>query len=158
MLKLPNLFSSVEELREIWSDPDQRETFINALAEHGFDADQLQTLREMFEAEQNDLFDLLAYLSHETPMHTRKRRAELTRDNHEFFAQYDQEKAREFLSFILTRYEATGVVELSRKRLNHLIDQAELGTLADLKHAFGGSPKDLLDAFLALQHELYHCA
>ena len=39
---------------------------------------------------------------------------------------------------------------------NHLIEQANLGTLSDLKQAFGGSPQDILDTFLALQHELQH--
>ncbi|MFC4992299.1 EcoAI/FtnUII family type I restriction enzme subunit R [Rubritalea tangerina] len=158
MFKLPQLFSSVEELREIWSHPDKREDFIIQLAQHGFDSDQLKTLRAMFEAEACDLFDILTFLSHEKPLRKRSERVLSTKQNTTFFSQYPHADAQAFLEFILFRYEMTGIDELSRKRLNHLIEQAKLGTLADLKQAFGGSPKDVLDAFLALQHVLYHCA
>ncbi|MBN2684357.1 MAG: hypothetical protein JXR40_03685 [Pontiellaceae bacterium] len=48
MHKLPGLFSSEEELREIWADPDRRETLLRQLYDIGFDADQLSTLRQMF--------------------------------------------------------------------------------------------------------------
>ncbi len=157
MFKLPGLFSSAEELREIWSDPDQREVLLQKLVQAGFDAEQLATLRRMFAAEQNDLFDLLAFLAYEQPMETRRARAEATRANEAFFEQFQQEPARDFLHFVLNRYEKTGVSELARDRMPGLIKMSGLGTIRDASHAFGGSPTNVLAAFRKLQHELYHC-
>ena len=153
--KLPGLFSSVEELRETWSDPDQREELIQKLAQAGFDAEQLATLRQMFEAEQCDLFDLLAFLAFEQPMETRRVRAEATRENAAFFDQFEQQPARDFLHFVLNRYEETGVSELARDRMPGLIRMSGLGTTRDASRAFGGSPAQVLAAFRQLQQELY---
>ena len=156
MRKLPGLFSSVEELRETWSDPDQREILLNKLAQAGFDREQLATLRRMFAAEESDLFDLLAFLAFEQPMQKRRARAEATRAKTAFFARFDQQPARDFLDFVLSRYEETGVSELSRDRIPGLIKMSGLGTTRDASQAFGGSPANVLAAFRDLQHELYH--
>jgi type I restriction enzyme R subunit len=156
--QLPGLFKSVEELRDIWSDPDQRETLLNKLVQAGFDKEQLTVLRRMFEAEECDVFDLLAFLAFEQPMSTRHHRAEAVRSNQEFFGQYQQDKAKNFLRFVLNRYEQTGVTELSRERLPALIELSGLGTTKDASQAFGGKPAHLLEAFKQLQHQLYHTA
>ncbi|RKX23564.1 MAG: DEAD/DEAH box helicase, partial [Candidatus Zixiibacteriota bacterium] len=158
MFKLPGLFSSVQELRETWSDPDQREALIQKIAQSGFDAEQLATLRRMFAAEACDLFDLLAFLAFEHPMETRRVRANTTRSNSSFFDQFEQQPARDFLHFVLNRYEETGVSELARDRIPGLIELSGLGTTRDASRAFGGSATNVLTAFRQLQHELYHCA
>jgi type I restriction enzyme R subunit len=158
MFKLPGLFSSPEELRETWSDPDKREVLIQQLAQAGFDAEQITTLRRMFEAEACDLFDLLAFLAFEQPMETRRARAEATRENNAFFDQFEQKPAREFLHFVLNRYEETGVSELARDRMPGLIKMSGLGTTRDASRIFGGGAAKVLTAFRQLQHELYRCA
>lgn len=154
--QLPGLFKSVDELRDIWSDPDMREQLLEKLVHAGFDKEQLSTLRRMFEADDCDMFDLLAFLAFEQPMATRKSRAEAVRANNAFFDQYQQEKAKEFLHFVLNRYEQTGVTELSRERLPALIELSGIGTTKDASMAFGGKPVHLLAAFKQLQHQLYH--
>lgn len=158
MIKLPGLFGSEEELREIWSDPDSREAFFLRLADIGFDADQLSTLRHMFSAESCDLFDLLNFLVFERPMATRWERAEATRANEDFFNAYTQQRARDFLEFVLNRYEQTGERELSRDRMPGLIELSGLGTTRDVANAFGGSAAHVLSAFRDLQQQLYRCA
>jgi|GEM_PF-6213358 len=127
-LKLPGLFSSAEQLRDTWSDPDRREALLQKLAQTGFDAEQLATLRRMFAAEQSDLFDLLAFLAFEQPMETRRARAAATRANSAFFEQFEQQPARDFIHFVLNRYEKTGVTELARARMPGLIKMSGLGT------------------------------
>ena len=112
----------------------------------------------MFEAEACDMFDLLAFLAFEQPMATRKARADKVRSNPDFFAQYQQQKAQDFLHFVLDRYEQTGVTELSRDRIPTLIELSGLGTTKDASLAFGGKPAFLLDAFKQLQHQLYNAA
>jgi len=154
--QLPGLFKSVDELRDIWSDPDLREQLLGKLVQAGFDKEQLSTLRRMFEADDCDMFDLLAFLAFEQPMATRKSRAEAVRANSAFFNQYPQEKAKQFLHFVLNRYEQTGVTELARERLPALIELSGLGTTKDASMAFGGKPAQLLSAFKQLQHQLYH--
>ncbi len=156
ILQLPGLFKSVSELREIWSDPDLREQLLAKLVQAGFDKDQLSTLRRMFEADDCDMFDLLAFLAFEQPMATRKSRVEAVKANNAFFDQYQHEKAKQFLHFILNRYEQTGVTELARERLPALIELSSLGTIKDASMAFGGKPAQLLAAFKKLQHQLYH--
>ncbi|SFX44907.1 EcoAI/FtnUII family type I restriction enzme subunit R [Marinospirillum alkaliphilum] len=153
--QLPGLFKSVDELRQIWSDPDEREALLNKLMQAGFDKEQLAALRHMFEAEDCDLFDLLAFLAFEQPMATRKSRADQVRANAAFFDQYQQEKAQQFLHFVLKRYEQTGVTELARERLPALIELSGLGTTKDASMAFGGKPVHLLTAFKQLQQQLY---
>lgn len=154
--QLPGLFKSVNELREIWSDPDLREQLLAKLVQAGFDKEQLSALRKMFEADDCDMFDLLAFLAFEQPMATRKSRAEAVRTNNAFFDLYEQKKAKDFLNFVLTRYEQTGITELARERLPALIELSGLGTTKDASRAFGGKPAYLLDAFKQLQHQLYH--
>src|SRR5690606_37905433 len=82
-------------------------------------------------------------------------RAEAVRANSAFFDQYQQEKAKQFLHFVLNRYEQTGVTELARERLPALIELSGLGTTKDASMAFGGKPAQLLAAFKQLQHLLY---
>jgi type I restriction enzyme R subunit len=154
--QLPGLFKSVDELRQIWSDPDERETLLSKLVQAGFDKDQLAALRRMFEAEDCDIFDLLAFLAFEQPMATRKARADNVRGNNAFFNQFKQENAKQFLHFVLNRYEKTGSTELSRERLPALIELSGLGTTRDASNAFGGKPIQLLAAFKQLQQQLYY--
>jgi len=154
--QLPGLFKSVDELRDIWSDPDSREQLLIKLVQVGFDKEQLSTLRRLFDANECDIFDLLAFLAFEQPMATRKSRADAVRVNSAFFDQYEQEKAKQFLHFVLNRYEQTGATELARERLPVLIELSGLGTTKDASMVFGGKPAYLLTAFKQLQHQLYH--
>ena len=154
--QLPGFFKSVDELRDIWSDPDSREQLLVKLVQVGFDKEQLSTLRRLFDANECDIFDLLAFLAFEQPMATRKSRADAVRINSAFFNKYEQEKAKEFLHFVLNRYEQTGATELARERLPVLIELSGLGTIKDASMVFGGKPAYLLTAFKQLQHQLYH--
>lgn len=154
--QLPGLFKSIDELRDIWSDPDSREQLLIKLIQVGFDKEQLSTLRRLFDANECDIFDLLAFLAFEQPMATRKSRADAVRVNSAFFDQYEQEKAKQFLHFVLNRYEQTGATELARERLPVLIELSGLGTTKDASMVFGGKPAYLLTAFKQLQHQLYH--
>ena len=60
--KLPEFYSSEQELREIWSKPDTRATLLQRLDEAGFSIESLKTLRELIEAPNSDLFDVLEYV------------------------------------------------------------------------------------------------
>lgn len=158
IVQLPGFFHTVEDLQKLWSDPDKRENLLKQLAEAGFDKEQLSSLRKMFEAEECDLFDLLAFLAFEQPMATRKTRADLVRRNKAYFEQYSRKEAKEFLEFVLKRYEKAGTTELSREMLPTLVELSGLGTTKDVASAFGGGAIHLLEAFKNLQLELYRVA
>lgn len=156
--QLPGLFKSVEDLRNMWADPDQREDLLKQLSQFGFDKEQLATLRKMFEADECDLFDLLAFLAFEQPMATRKTRADAVRKNEAYFDHYPRKEAKEFLDFVLHRYEQVGTDELSREMLPTLVELSGLGTTKDVSGAFGGKAINLLQAFKELQKQLYQVA
>lgn len=59
---LGTLVASEDELREVWSDPERREGFMERLVELGYDADRMDDLRRLIDAPNSDVFDVLAYI------------------------------------------------------------------------------------------------
>ncbi|MCY0971038.1 DEAD/DEAH box helicase family protein [Chryseobacterium sp. CY353] len=151
---LPNLFSSEQQLRELWSKPESREELLTKLGQTGFDDEQIETLQKMFEAEESDIFDLLAFVSYSKDLITRTQRAETTRLKTDFFKTYENEKAQEFLYFILDRYKRDGIEELKRDKLSELIQLNGLGTTQQAAKVFGNA-NNLINAFYKLQEVMY---
>lgn len=151
---LPNLFQSEKQLRELWSKPESREELLTKLGQTGFDDEQIETLQKMFEAEDSDIFDLLAYLSYSKDLMTRQHRAEATKNRKEFFLNYQNEKAKDFLYFVLDRYKKDGIEELKRDKLSELIYLNGLGTTQDASKVFGNA-NNLINAFYRLQEVMY---
>ncbi len=151
---LPNLFSSEEQLRELWSKPETREELLTKLGQTGFDDEQIETLQKMFEAEESDVFDLLAYISYSKKLVTRNHRAETTKQKSDFFKKYENEKAQQFLYFVLDRYKKDGIEELKRDKLSELIQLNGLGTTQEAAKAFGNA-NNLINAFYKLQQVMY---
>ena len=108
----------------------------------------------MMNAEDSDIFDVLAYLSFNTPMKTRKERVSQVNGNKQVFAVYSDYKAIDFLKFILKRYEADGVEELGEDKIGDLIKLSELGSIQDAGNVFGGLP-ELKHAYYQLQENIY---
>ena len=69
--KLPEFFHDEEELRTVWSAPDTRKQLLQGLAEKGFGADQLAEMQRIIDAENCDLFDVLAHVAYARPPITR---------------------------------------------------------------------------------------
>jgi len=151
---LPELYQSEEQLRSLWSNPDDREGLLVALDSKGFDSEQLSTLVQMFEAADSDIYDVLAYLSFERQMITREERVETMNNNDKFFNHFEKEPAQNFLHFILKRYQMDGIRELRRDRLGELIRLSSLGTTREASALFGGV-EQLTEAFYDLQENLY---
>ena len=99
---MPEYFSSEEELRKIWSDPITRKTFLDKIAEQGYGIDELEQLQKLIEAEQSDLFDVLAYVSFMTAPITREKRVEEARNK---ILEGLDDKHKEFLDFVLSKYK-----------------------------------------------------
>ena len=99
--KLPNFYESEEQLRTIWSNPDTREELLYKLAEIGIGEKHLEKLKEMFDAEDCDIFDVLAHISFNSDLKKRVERVEHVRWTSILFEQYEDLK-KDFLLSIKT--------------------------------------------------------
>ena len=147
---MPEFFKSEEELRKIWSDPVTRKAFLEKIATIGYGKDELETLQKMIDAEQSDLFDVLNYISFLRPTISRVERVEQAKGK--IFEGLD-EKQKEFLDFVLSKYAEKGVEEL---------DEEKLPVLLNLKyHAIANAVSTLGDVdairsiFFDFQKDLY---
>jgi type I restriction enzyme R subunit len=57
---LPEFFKDEDQLREIWSDPATRKALLLGLADKGFGREALAEMQKAIEADNSDLFDVLA--------------------------------------------------------------------------------------------------
>jgi len=151
---IPELYQSEGQLRKIWSKPETRDELLLNLAASGIDEEQLDCLKKIFDAENSDIFDVLMHISYESDLMTRKQRAILTKENSSFFEIYQNLKARDFLKFVLDRYEVDGTKELKREHLAALVELNNLGTTKEVAKVFG-STQNLINAFYNLQEHLY---
>ncbi|MBA4336886.1 restriction endonuclease subunit R [bacterium] len=147
---MPDLFKNEEELRKIWSDPKTRKALLEKLNSLGFGKDQLETLQKMIDAEQSDLFDVLLYLSFSKQPITRVQRVEQAKDK--IFDDLD-EKQREFINFVLSKYEEKGVEELDEEKLPVLLN-LKYHAIADAEQLLGNVEK-MRAIFFAVQKDLY---
>ena len=117
--ELPNLFKSEEELRKLWGNPLTRKTLLEKLEEAGFGRDELSTLQKLVNAEKSDLFDVLEYVfnSDIKPL-TREQRVAATQAT--IFALLN-DKQKEFIEFVLSKYVESGVDELDQEKLPILL-------------------------------------
>ena len=151
---LPSLYKNVEQLRKIWKNPSERAILFKELENSGFSTKNLQDLKSMMNAEDSDIFDVLAYLSFNTPMKTRKERVVKVKSKEQLFNIYSDYKAIDFLNFVLERYEQDGVEELGEDKLGDLIKLSSFGTIQDAEQAFGGLYQ-IKQAYNDLQANIY---
>ena len=147
---LPTFFKSEEELRAIWSNPITRKTLLNRLADAGYGKEELSTLQKLIDAEKSDLFDVLEYVSFSIKPITREVRVATSQSA--IFAHLDN-KQKEFLEFVLSKYIESGVEELDREKLPLLL-QNKYQSLGDAMDILGDVPT-ISSLFLDFQRYLY---
>lgn len=152
---LPELFKSEDELRTIWSKPDTRKKLLEELSEKGFAKQQLQEFQRILNAENSDLYDVLAYIAFHADIIERAMRADKAKihlDN------YDP-KQQEFLNFVLSQYVKEGVEELDDTKISDLLvlkyhaiadAKKELGDIASIRNTFIGFQTYLYDKRVAI--------
>jgi type I restriction enzyme R subunit len=116
--KLPEFFKDEDELCAIWSLPDTRKKLLEGLAESGFGKDQLTEMQKIIDAENSDLFDVLAHVSFALQPVSREERAAHAAAiiNANF-----NNKQQVFLDFVLSHYVKDGVEELDQEKLRPLL-------------------------------------
>jgi len=148
--ELPELFKDEDELRTLWGQPETRKALLNELSERGYGSVELKNISRIIDAENSDLFDVLAYIAYAKPTITRQDRADRRRDR--ILGAYD-DKQREFLEFVLAQYVREGVTELEQEKLKDLLE-LKYHTVSEAV-AVLGSTSSVREAFLGCQRRLY---
>ena len=149
-LKLPEILGSEDDLRELWSNPITRSELISKLDKHGCTKDDLNKLRELINAENSDLFDVLQYIAFSNPAISRKERVDLAEDNIYNFINKDQV---EFIRFVLNNYIQEGIDELDISNLSTIIN-AKYGSINEAQKELGSSDA-IKETFTDFQKYLY---
>ena len=149
---LDKFFHDETQLRELWSDPVKREELLSKLRSMQIDEVQLEELKAIFDAEESDIYDVLAHLSFNLDIKTRSERA-FAVHYRKYIEKYHNGKVKEFLNFILERYEKDGVKEMGSDKLSSLIKLSGFDK-KELKEAFEGAA-NIREGYFGLQREIY---
>lgn len=149
--ELPKLFKDEEELRKLWSNPITRKVLLENLESAGFPKDDLLTLQKLVDMEKSDLYDVLEYVFNgdyiAMTREARARAAEAT-----LFALLN-DKQKEFITFVLSKYIETGVDELDQEKLPILLTN-KYQSLEDAKEILG-DVANISRLFIEFQEHLY---
>jgi len=148
---LPTFFKSEDELRTIWSNPLTRKVLLEKLAEAGFGKDELHVLQQLVDAEKSDLFDVLEYVLN-SDIKPISREARVAAAQATIFALLNN-KQKEFIEFVLSKYIETGVEELDQDKLPILLTN-KYQSLEDAKEILG-EVANISSLFIEFQKYLY---
>ncbi|MDO9314809.1 MAG: DEAD/DEAH box helicase family protein [Burkholderiaceae bacterium] len=148
---LPEFFKDEDELRRIWGAPDTRKALLVGLADKGFGREPLAEMQKIIEAENSDLFDVLAYVAFAAEPVTRAERAVAAKSA---TAAEFTDKQQAFVDFVLAQYVKQGVDELDAEKLSPLLKLKYNNAIAD---AFAelGQPEQVRKLFVGFQRHLY---
>jgi len=148
---LPEFFKDEDELRRIWGAPDTRKALLAGLADKGFGREPLAEMQKIIEAENSDLFDVLAYVAFAAEPVTRAERAVAAKSA---TAAEFTDRQQSFVDFVLAQYVKQGVDELDAEKLSPLLKLKYNNAIAD---AFAelGQPEQVRKVFVGFQRHLY---
>lgn len=149
--ELPKLFKDEEELRKLWSKPMTRKVLLDKLDEAGFPKSDLLTLQKLVDMEKSDLYDVLEYVFNgDYVAMTREARVKAAEAT--IFALLN-DRQKEFISFVLSKYVETGVEELDQEKLPILLTN-KYQSLEDAKDILG-DVANISRLFIEFQGHLY---
>lgn len=99
----------------------------------------------------SDIYDVLAHISFNQDIKTREERVLSVYDS-AYTDKYQNDKAKQFIAFILDRYKKDGVKELDEKNLSVLVKLSGIDR-DQLKNSFGNMK--IRDEYFELQEEIY---
>jgi type I restriction enzyme R subunit len=149
--QIRSMYSSAAELRSLWGKAEERAAILERLAEHGISLEQLAENTQQPDA---DPFDLLCYVAFNSPLRTRRERAERVRKAQLDFWEYFKPEAREILNAILDKYIEHGTAQFKAPDILKVPPISEHGNIIEIAGKFGG-PGKLRDALERLQTLLY---
>lgn len=148
---LPTLFDNGTALRDIWSKPETRQTWLDRLDDQGFDKDNLQELQQIITQQECDLLDVLQYIfdGDYQPI-SRQARTIKAKDA---MAQILNEQEQEFIDFVSAKYVEIGMDELWNDKLAILLEN-KYGSIRDAQTILGETSK-IRALFIDFQKYLY---
>ena len=149
--ELPNLFKNEADLRKQWSKPNTRKILLEKLDAAGFPKSDLLIVQSLVNMEKSDLFDVLEYVFNGNYSSlTREERVAAAQAT--IFAILD-DKQKEFIAFVLSKYVESGVDELDQEKLPQLL----INKYQSMPDALGilGNAKDIGLLFIEFQKYLY---
>lgn len=149
--ELPNLFKSEAELRTLWSNPMTRKVLLEKLDAAGFPKSDLLIVQSLVNMENSDLFDVLEYVFNGN-YNSLTREQRVAASQATIFALLDN-KQKEFIEFVLSKYVETGVEELDQDKLPILLTN-KYQSLEDAKEVLG-NVGDISKLFIEFQKYLY---
>jgi len=150
---LPEFFKSEDELRKLWSNPFTRKALLEKLTDAGYGKAELATIQTLIDAENSDLFDVLEYISFAVKPISRGARVAQAQP---YLFLFLNNKQKDFLEFVLSKYIESGVEELDEDKLPELLE-LKYEALEDAKTTLG-SVKDIRNIFIGFQKHLYEAA
>ncbi len=149
-ITLPNILKSEEELRKLWSSPITRNQLLKKLEDNGFSRKDLKSIQSLIDAEDSDIFDVLEHIAYSKKPIQRTTRVAKAED-----AIYKDlnDKQKEFIDFVLSKYVEGGVEELDINRLSSLIE-LKYKSLHDGQKVLGDA-NDIKNTFINFQKHLY---
>ena len=148
---LPEFFKDEAELRTLWSAPDTRRALLMGLADKGFSKAPLNEMQKIIDAENSDLFDVLAYVAFAFAPETRAQRATQARSETH---QHVNDRQQVFLDFVLAQYVTQGVEELDTEKLTPLLRLKYNNAISDAVADLGGTAQ-IRSMFAGFQKYLY---
>jgi type I restriction enzyme R subunit len=148
---LPQFFENEDKLREIWSDPTTREKLLSDLAEAGYDDEKLDSMKDLIDAKDSDVYDVLAFVAYAAEARTRTERVKSAKPS--IRSAFGDQKQREFIDFILEKYVEDGVRELASNKMRTLVE-LKYNTIGEAVAEFG-SPAAIRETFIGFQKHLY---
>ena len=149
--ELPQFYKSEKHLRILWSKPETREKLLKSLAKIWLDTEQLDDLKKIFEAQDSDIFDILAHISFNEDIKYRTERVEYWK---EFVEKFENLKAKEFLEFLLSQYVKEWILSFRKQNLSSKIELFNKWVVREIAEEFWGI-RELQWAYLQLQESLY---
>jgi len=147
---LKQIIADEDALRQAWSDPDNRQHFLSQLEDRGYDEDRLNDIRQLVDAQDSDLFDVLAYIMFANPPKTRRDRADSLKDDG--LGAFEGEMQALLVS-VLRAYVEGGERELANSKLVQFLT-ARYGSVGEGK-AVLGELSGVRAAFRQMQADLY---
>ncbi len=147
--RLPDFFTSSDDLHQQWADPDTREALLKKLELAGYGEEVLKDIRKIIDAEKSDLLDVLEYIAYATTPIERKERAKRIEEYYDKLSNAQ----KQFVEYLVNAYITSGVDELRMDKLKTQL-ALKFGSVPEGINLLGGVP-NARQTFKTFQHYLY---
>lgn len=144
-------FASMQDFLRRWTEAERKQVVVNELNELGID---IQVLHNAIpNAEQFDVFDLIAHIAWDAKPLTRRERAENVKKQN-YFAKYG-EQARAVLEALLEKYADHGITDIEDAKILDLPPFNEFGSRTQIRRGIFGGSEEFSRALTELEHAIY---